>query len=323
MTLRSFCRRTFVVAALAAAATSALSAYPDKPVRLVVGYTPGGSTDIVARLLATHLSTKWGQTVVVENKPGASGMMGAEQVVRAKPDGYTLLLGYTPEVSINKLVFKEMRYDPIADFTPVALAAAAPLVLAAGPRLPVNSLQELQARKGTDAKMSFGSPGAGGQQHMAGELLANLTGLPLLHVPYRGTAPAVNDLLGGQIDLFFATTPPLLQHIKAGKLRPLAVAGDKREKLLPNVPTFAELGLPRLQLTNWFGVFAPNGIPAPVLAKISDDVVEVLKDPKVVKALEDQGLSPTPLQGAELKTFIDAEMKKYKAIIEETGIAAQ
>jgi tripartite-type tricarboxylate transporter receptor subunit TctC len=321
MSIRSLCRRTFVVAALAAASSVAMAAYPDKPVKLVVGYTPGGSTDIIARLLATHLGAKWGQSVVVENKPGASGMMGAEQVVRAKPDGYTLLLGYTPEVSINKLIFKEMRYDPIADLTPVALTAAAPLVLAAGPKLPVNSLQELLARKGT--KMSFGSPGAGGQQHMAGELLGKLTGLPLLHVPYRGTALAVNDLLGGQIDMFFATTPPLLQHIKAGKLRPLAVAGDKREKLLPDVPTFAELGLPRMQLTNWFGVFAPKGMPAPLLTQISDDVVAVLKDPKMIKALEDQGLSPTPLQGQAFRKFIDAEMKHYKAIIDETGIAAQ
>lgn len=324
MSIRSLYRRTFIVAALgAAAATSALAAYPDKPVKLVVAYPPGGSTDIIARVLATHLSSKWGQSVVVENKPGASGMMGAEQVVRAKPDGYTLLLGYTPEVSIHKLVFKEMRYDPATDFTPIALAAAAPLVLAAGPRLPVNSLQELLARKGSDAKMSFGSPGAGGQQHMAGELLAKITGLPLLHVPYKGTAPAVNDLLGGQIDLFFATTPPLLQHIRAGKLRPLAVAGDKRETLLPNVPTFAELGLPRVQLSNWFGVFAPSGMPAAVVAKIGDDVVEALRDPKVVKALEDQGLTPTPVQGADFRKFIDAEMKKYKAIIDETGITAQ
>lgn len=323
MTIRSTCRRAFAFLALGAAATCSLAAYPDKPVRLVVGYTPGGSTDIIARVMATHLTAKWGQQVVVENKPGASGMMGAEHVVRAKPDGYTLLLGYTPEVSINKLVFKSMRYDPVTDLTPVALTAAAPLVLAAGPKLPVNSMKELLARKGADQKLSFGSPGTGGQQHMAGELLAKLTGLPLLHVPYKGTALAVNDLLGGQIDMFFATTPPLLQHIKAGKLRPLAVAGDKREKLLPDVPTVVELGLPRLQLTNWFGVFAPNGLPAPVLAKISADVVEVLHDPKVVKALEDQGLTPTPLQGDKFKTFIDAEMTKYKSIIDETGIAAQ
>lgn len=323
MTIRSISRRAFAFLALSAAATCSLAAYPDKPVRLVVGYTPGGSTDIIARVMATHLTAKWGQQVVVENKPGASGMMGAEQVVRAKPDGYTLLLGYTPEVSINKLVFKSMRYDPVTDLTPVALTAAAPLVLAAGPKLPVSSMKELLARKGADAKLSFGSPGTGGQQHMAGELLAKLSGLPLLHVPYKGTALAVNDLLGGQIDLFFATTPPLLQHIKAGKLRPLAVAGDKREKLLPDVPTVVELGLPRLQLTNWFGVFAPNGLPAPVLAKISADVVEVLHDPKVVKALEDQGLTPTPLQGDAFRNFIDAEMLKYKSIIDETGIAAQ
>lgn len=323
MSIRSFSRRAFLFGALAAAASGSLAAYPDKPVKLVVAYTPGGATDIIARVLATNLTAKWGQTVVVENKPGASGMMGAEQVVRANPDGYTLLLGYTPEVSINKLLFKSMRYDPSADLTPITLAASAPLVLVAGPKLPVNSLQELLARKGSKETLGYGSPGAGGQQHMAGELLAKLTGLPLMHVPYKGTAPAVSDLLGGHIDIFFATTPPLLPHIKAGKLRPLAVAGDKREALLPNVPTFAELGLPRMQLSNWFGVFAPAGMPAATIAKIANDVAEVLEDPKVVKALEDQGLTRSSLKGADFRQFIDVEMKKYKAIIDETGVTVQ
>jgi tripartite-type tricarboxylate transporter receptor subunit TctC len=313
-------RRFILAAVLSALAMPGLAAYPDKPVKLVVGYAPGGSTDIVARILAVHLTAKWGQQVLVENKTGASGMVAAEQVVRARPDGLTLLFGYTPEVSINKLVFKSMRYDPLKDLTPVALAAEAPLVLVAGPRLKVASFKELQARKADD--LSYGSPGVGGQQHMAGEMLGRLAGMRLTHVPYRGTSLAVTDLVGGQIDLFFATTPPLLPHIQSGKLKPLAVAGPRREKLLPDVPTTTELGLPKLLLTNWFGVFAPNGLPAPVLDRISADVVEALNDPKVVKLLEDQGLTPAPLAGAQFRSFIDAEMRKYTAIVSETGISA-
>ncbi|RZL85566.1 MAG: tripartite tricarboxylate transporter substrate binding protein [Variovorax sp.] len=272
---------------------------------------------------AQALSTRWGQQVVVENKTGASGMIAAEQVVRASPDGYTLLLGYTPEVSLNKLVFRSMRYDPVSDLSAIALAASAPLVLVSGPKLPVTSMDALLARKNSGNQISYGSPGIGGQQHMAGEMLASLTGMRLTHVPYRGTSLAVSDLVGGQIDLFFATTPPLLPHIRSGKLHPLAVAGPKREKLLPNVPTVVELGLPRLQLTNWFGVFGPKSLPAALNNKIGADVVAVLAEPDFIRALEDQGLSPTPMKGPALRDFIDAEMKKYQAIVAETGITAE
>ena len=315
--------RGMVLAGLAAISVTAFAAYPERQVTLLVGYAPGGATDIIARTLATNLSSKWGQTVVVENKPGASGMLAAEQVVRAKPDGYTLLLGYTPEVSLNKLVFKKMRYDPIADLTPIILTAEAPLVLVAGPKLSVATMQELLAQKNSRQPLTYGSPGTGGQQHLAGEMLARSTGLALTHVPYKGTALAVNDLLGGHIDLFFGTAPPLLPHIRAGKLRPIAVAGNAREKLLPDVPTVVELGIPRLQLTNWFGVFAPKGVSEAVLDQITNDVAQALADTKVVKTLEEQGLSIKPLRGAAFREFIDSEMKKYQAIVTETGVSVE
>lgn len=305
------------------AVQAAQTTYPDKPVKLVVSYAPGGSTDIIARLLANELSKKWGQTVMVENKSGASGMIGTEQVLRSPADGYTLLLGYTPEVSINKLLFKNIRYDPIEDLSALALVASAPLVLASGPKTAVKNLDELLALKGTKDQLTYGSPGIGGQQHMAGELLKNLTGLPLSHIPYRGTSLAVTDLVGGQIDLFFATTPPLLGNIRANKLHPILVAGAKREKLLPDVPTSVELGMPRLQLTNWFGVFGPKAIPAPIADKISQDVIAVTNDRGFVKAMEDQGLTVTPLQGKQFSEFIQEEMKKYTQIISETGIPMQ
>ena len=301
----------------------AAATYPDKPVKLLVGYGPGGATDIIARLLSKYLSDKWGQAVVVENKPGASGMIAASDVVRANPDGYTLLLGYTPEVSINQLVFSNMRYDPIKDLTPISLAADAPLVLAVGAKLPVKSLKEILDKGKGATPLTYGSPGVGGQQHMAGELLGGATKISLTHIPYKGTGPAVAALVGGQIDLFFATTPPLLGQIRAGKVTPIAVAGSQREKLLPDVPTFVELGYPAIQLTNWFGVFGPRNLPAPVLNKITTDVTAALKDPAVVKQLEDQGLTPRPISGAEFVKFIASEMSKYAPIIKGANIRAE
>lgn len=303
--------------------SAAFATYPDKPVKLLVGYGPGGATDIIARVLSKYLTDKWGQAVVVENKPGASGMIAANDVVRAAPDGYTLLLGYTPEVSINKLVFSTMRYDPLKDLTPISLAAEAPLVLAVGAKLPVKTLKELLAQGKGTTPLTYGSPGVGGQQHMAGELLGGATKMPLTHVPYKGTGPAVAALVGGQIDLFFATTPPLLGQIRAGKVTPIAVAGSQREKLLPDVPTFVELGYPAIQLTNWFGVFGPKNMPNPVLSKITADVTAALRDPTIVKELEDKGLTSRPIAGAEFAKFIDGEMKKYAPIIQSAKIKAE
>ena len=313
--------RLAILGTLTVLTMPALAAYPDKPIRLLVGYAPGGSTDIVARALGAYLSTKWGQQVVVDNKPGASGMIAAEQVVRSRPDGYTLLFAYTPEVAINKLVFKSMRYDPQSDLAPIALAAEAPLVLVAGPKIKAANFAELVALKST--QITYGSPGVGGQQHMAGDMLARLTGLQMTHVPYRGTGLAVADLIGGQIDTFFATTPPLLPHIQSGKLKPLAVAGPRREKLLPDVPTTTELGYPKLQLTNWFGLFAPKGMPKPVSDQLGQDVMAALKDPALVKQLEAQGLTVSPLAGPAFAAFIDAEIKKYTDIVAQTGITAE
>ena len=321
MTLASI-KRICAVTMLIFASPYVLAQYPEKPVRLIVGYTPGGATDVIARILGAELSTKWGRPVIIDNRPGASGTIAGEQTAKAEPDGYTLLLGYTPEVSINKLVLRSMRYDPITDLTPIALAAVAPLVLVSGPKLPVSDFKALMAYKTGNRPVSYGSPGNGGQQHMAGEILGKLTSLPVMHVPYRGTSAAVADLLGGQIDIFFGTIPPLLQQVRSGRLKPLLVAGDKREVLLPDVPTAVELGLPGLQLSNWFGVFGPKALPAPIREKIASDVVEALSSKNVNKALEAQGLTPRPLTGQAFRQFIDSEMVKYKGIVEQTGITA-
>ncbi len=322
MSLRSLVAKTLFFT-LTALALPSWAVYPDKPVKLLVGYGPGGATDIIARLLSKYLTDKWGQAVVVENKPGASGMIAALEVVRSTPDGYTLLLGYTPEVSINKLVFETMRYDPITDLTAIALAAEAPLVLAVGPKVSAKSFKDLLTHAQSSAPLTYGSPGVGGQQHMAGEMLSIATKLPMTHIPYKGTGPAVAALVGGQIDLFFATTPPLLGQIKAGKVIPLAVAGSKREKLLPEVPTFVDLGYPKIQLTNWFGLFGPKNLPIAVLTSLTNGVVDALKDPSVVKALEEQGLTPRPMVGNDFVEFIQAELKMYAPIIQAANIKAE
>jgi tripartite-type tricarboxylate transporter receptor subunit TctC len=306
-----------------AQAADAPAAFPVKPVRMIVAYPPGGATDLIARVLARQLSAMWGQNVLVDTRAGASGMLGAEAVVRANPDGYTLLLGYAPEVALNKLLFSKMSYDPIADLTPIALTATAPLVLAAGPKRANLSFQQLRQFKSAGDPLTYGTPGPGGQQHVASELLARELGIPMIHVPYKGTGPAVVALLGGQIDLLWATAPPVLAHIRSGKLRALAVAGPVRDPLLPDVPTTTELGSPRLQIANWFGLFGPKAMPPALVARLAGDTGRALADPAVSKALLEQGLTPSDVSGAKLRIFIADEMRRYAAFFKETGITAE
>ena len=296
--------------------------YPDKPVRLIVAYTPGGATDVIARILAAKLTANWGQQVIVENKSGAGGMIGAEQVVNAKPDGYTLLLAYTPEVSINKLVYKQMRYDPLKDLQPIALVADAPLVLVSGPKLPATTYADLK-RLGAQAPLVYGSPGTGGQQHLAGELLRVRSGMNLTHVPYRGTGLAVADLVGGQIDIFFATAPAIIGQIGAGKLHPLFIAGPRRQDILPSTPTAQEVGLDDFDISNWFGLFGPAGMPPALVDRISRDTAQALQSAEVKDKLQGQGLAVAYKPPQEFKAYIGAEMAKYAAIVKATGLEPQ
>jgi tripartite-type tricarboxylate transporter receptor subunit TctC len=316
------------LAALAASAAIAQNApapapYPNKPVRLLVGYAAGGGTDVIARIVSQALGTRWSQQVVVENKAGASGMIAAEMAARSTPDGYTLLLAYTPEVSINKLIFKQMSYDPLTDLQPVALVAQAPLFLVSGPKLPIQSMKDLLARGKGGEPLSYGSPGTGGQQHLAGELLQIQGNVRTLHIPYKGAAPAVNDLLGGQLDVFFSSPPVILPHVRTGKLKPLFVTSPQRSPLMPDVPSAPEVGLPAFDISNWFGVFVPKGVDPAVVQKVEADLKAVLSDPTVVKRLEDQGLSARFMGAADLRAFITAEMTKYGEIIDKSGLSRQ
>ncbi|MBV7483197.1 tripartite tricarboxylate transporter substrate binding protein [Bordetella sp. BOR01] len=297
--------------------------FPSKPVTIVVGYAPGGATDVTARILAKSLAKRWKQTVVVENRSGASGMIGAEYVARAASDGYVLLLGYTPEVSINTLIYKTMSYDPRADLAPIALVSSAHLFLVSGPKMPVDSFQALMKNKGRDMPITFGSPGIGGQQHLAGEYLALQTGLQMMHIPYKGASPAVADLLGGQFDVFFSTPPVILPHIRTGRLKPIMVTSNERDPLMPDVPSAREVGLENFEIANWFGFFGPKGTDPAIIEKISADTALVLEEPEVRAQLQANGLTATYMNAPALKAYLAEEMDKYGGIIARSGIEKQ
>lgn len=304
--------------------TQAANAAPVKAERVVVGYAPGGATDVVARFLAMGLAEKQGKPVIVENKPGAGGTIGASQISRSKPDGSSLLVAYISEASINKLLYSKMPYDPEMDLVPIARIATAPLILASGPKMNVGSFKELLvAGKNGDTPLSYGSAGYGGQQHLAGELLRMQTGMNMLHVPYRGSALAVVDLLGGQIDVGFFSISPLLSHIEVGKIKPLFIAGPERQAFLPDVPTADEVGLKDFDLATWFGVFGPKGMTPEVAEGIAQDVKSLLEDKEAVKILTNQGLAVSYLPPKEFRSYIATEMKKYGDIVEKAGIEKQ
>ena len=299
------------------------NAYPNKPIKLLVGYAPGGATDILARILSIPLSAKFGQQIIIDNKSGASGMIAADLVAKSSADGYTLLLGYTPEVAINKLIFKQMTYDPLLDLEPIALIAEAPLFLVVGKKLPITSAKELLALPKNSIPLTYGSPGTGGQQHLVGELFQMQTGIKTLHIPYRGAAPVLNDLLSGQLDMFFSSPPVILGQIKAGNLTPIFVTSNQRSQILPEVPSASEIGLPGFEVSNWFGLFAPKGIDPLIAEKMSNDIKAVLTDKLIIKKLYDNGLTPKFMNSKDFKVFIASEMNKYSDIIIKAGIDKQ
>jgi tripartite-type tricarboxylate transporter receptor subunit TctC len=277
-----------LVATTPAAAQGAT--YPTKPVRLVVPFPASGTTDILARAVAQKLSETWGQQVIVDNRPGAGGNIGSELVAKAPPDGYTLLMGTVGTHAINPSLYAKMPYDHVKDFTPVILVAGVPNVLVVNPSLPVNSVQQLIAYgKANPNKLNFASSGNGTSIHLSGELFRTMTGVQMTHVPYKGSAPALTDLIGGQVQLMFDNLPSSLQFIKAGKLRALAVTSAARSQALPDVPTLAESGLPGFEASSWFGVLAPAGTPADIVAKVNSAVAAWLASPAAKEQLAAQG----------------------------------
>jgi tripartite-type tricarboxylate transporter receptor subunit TctC len=305
-----------LVAPLAAQAQD----FPTQPVKIVVPFPPGGTTDILARQLATELAQRWGKPVVVENRAGASGTIFSEQLARMPADGYTLMLTATHHV-INPALYKNLKYDTRSDFTPIAQVAAVPNVLVVHPSFPPKNVQELVAyAKARPGKVNFGSAGAGGANHLSGELFKSMAGVDMVHVPYKGAAPALNDLLGGQIPMMFDSVPGVIQHIKAGKLRALGVTSLKRSAALPDVPTIDEAGLKGFEATAWFGLYAPGHMAPQLREKLSADVLQALQSPAIRAQFEKQGAEPGSMTQPQFAKFVDAELAKWSKVITDANI---
>lgn len=307
---------------IAASPAIALADYPDRPVTLLVPAAPGGTTDLAARLIAQPLGEALGQSVVVENKPGASGSIASQTVAKAAPDGYTLLLQYSGYNAISPHV-QPTDWDPIKDFAPIANILSAPQVIVIRPSLPINSLKELVAyAKANPDKLNYASSGNGALQHVATELLKQMADIKIAHIPYKGTGPALNDLLGGAVDMTITTPPPLLGHIAAGKLRALAVTGPNRLASLPNVPTVAEAGYPDLLVSSWFAMYAPKGTPQAVIDKLAGKIETIMKTDDFRKKAEAQGAEAEFMGPAKLGEYTQQEYDRWGKVVKAAGIKA-
>jgi tripartite-type tricarboxylate transporter receptor subunit TctC len=324
MNTRRNCHQLIATLCVAAVSSGAIAAYPDKPVTLVVPFAPGGSSDIIGRSLGQPLAERLGQPVVIENVGGAGGTIGTNKAVRAKPDGYTVLLGSGSEILINKIINPKTPYDATKDLTPLAFIGTGPMVLVAKTSLPANNVAEVlaMARAKPDS-LSYASAGNGTPMHVAGELLKIRGKVSMVHVPYKGAAPALTDLVGGQIDLAVSTLSAALPHIKAGKVKALAVTTAKRTELAPDIPAIAETpGLEGFDLGVWFGLFAPAGTPADVNRKLAADTQAALQDPALRKRLAEVGITPSGASGDALAKFMAGETETYRKVVETAKIVA-
>ena len=311
--------------ALFAAAGSAMAqAWPARPVTFVVPFPPGGGTDITARTVAAKLTAKWGQSVVVENRGGAGGILGADVAAKAKPDGYTLLIANVGITSINPALYTKLPYNPDTAFTPVSLICELPFVLMASPSFPPNSVKELvEYAKAKPGYVTFASSGSGGSPHLTAEIFQIATGTRMTHVPYKGGGPAMVDLMAGHVNILFSSVLEASGNIKAGKLKGLAVTHAKRNPALPEVPTLAEAGVRDAESGSWIALLAPAGTPAAVVAKAEADVKEAVAAPEVRERLIGQGAVPQSSTPKELQALIDSDLKRYGRIIREQGLKAE
>jgi tripartite-type tricarboxylate transporter receptor subunit TctC len=299
-------------------------AYPSKPVRIIVPYPAGGVADLLPRTVGQKLSEKWGQPVVVENKPGASGNIGMAEGARAAADGYTIVLAPTGNLTVNQFLFSNLPFDAAKDFTPITVLATSPNVLVVHPSVPAKTFRELvDYARANPGKLNFSSPGEGSGAHLAGELLNIEAGIKVTHIPYKGMAPAVTDLLGGQVQMMFAGISTVLQHIKSGKLVALAIASPRRNPQLPDVPTVAESGFPGFDVTSWYGLVTRAGTPPAVVRKIHADAVEALRSDEVRAKLQTLGLEPLGNSPEEFETMIATESRKWSDIVRKAGIKPQ
>ncbi len=329
-TTRFNARRTVLQAIAAASLGAALvpaafaaEAFPNKPITMVVPFVAGGTTDILARIVGQSLGEELGQPVIIDNRAGAGGNIGGQFAARAPADGYTIFMGTVGTHAINEWLYKKMPFSPNKDFAPLTRVANVPNLLVANPAQPFKNVKELisyaQAHPG---QVNFGSSGSGSSIHLSGELFKMMTKVDMIHIPYKGSAPAVTDLLGNQIAIMFDNMPSAIQHVRSGKLRPLAVTTAKRSPELPDVPTVAEAGVPGYEATSWFGLFAPTKTPADVQAKLHAAIIKVLQKPDVIKKIGDQGGEVVTESQAEFGKFIAAENEKWKQVVKTSGATA-
>ncbi|WP_418121449.1 Bug family tripartite tricarboxylate transporter substrate binding protein [Variovorax sp. 160MFSha2.1] len=306
---------------LSASAATAADAWPSKPITMVVPTAPAGSTDIMARLVGDPLQRALGQPVVIDNKPGASGNIGTEFVARAAPDGYTLLMQYSGYHVGNPSLYPNIRWSPTKDFVPVAMVMRAPHVVAVSGRLPVKSMKELiEYGKKKEGGLFFASSGNGSIQHIAGELLLRQTKQAMTHVPYKGSGPAINDLISGNVDMFITTPPSVIGHFAGGRIKPLAYTGSKRHPSMPDVPTSAEAGLPGYEVESWFAVFAPAKTPPEVVNRLSAELRKIVESEAFRRKVDEQGAFATYMDPPTLAKFVDQELAAWSKVIKSADI---
>jgi tripartite-type tricarboxylate transporter receptor subunit TctC len=311
------------VAATLAAGVALAETYPSKPVKLVVTYPPAGSSDLMARILGQKLSELWGQPVIVENKPGAAGSIGMEYASHQAPDGHSFVIANLGPAIINPILSR-VPYDIERDFVPISLIATGPNILVVNPSSPAKTLGELVAyARANPGKLNFGSGGPGSIAHMSGEMLKSLAHVDIVHVPYKGGILSINDLLAGHVDLVFSDALPVMQHIRAGKLRALATTGPERSPLAPDIPTCVESGVPGLVAVNWWGVLLPAGTPKAIADKFHDDLVKVMQQPELKEKFASLGVDAVSGTPAELAAYMKSEKAKYAKLIKEAGIKAE
>lgn len=294
--------------------------YPAKPIRFVVPFPPGGPADILARTIGQHLADRWAQQVVIDNRAGAGGNIGSEIVAKAPPDGYTLLLGFVGTHAINASLYSSMPYDNVKDFEPVSLIAMVTIVLVTHPSVPADSVKALIAlARSRPGELTFGSPGNGTPQHLAGELFNTMAKVKMLHVPYKGAVPALQDLLGGRISMIFSSMPPALPHVKTGKIKALAVTSTKRSPATPEIPTIAESGLPGYEVINWYGVLTPAGTSKEVIGRLNSEIRRIMTLPEVKERLAAQGAETLTGTPQEFGAFIRSETEKWAKVVKFSG----
>jgi tripartite-type tricarboxylate transporter receptor subunit TctC len=316
--MRFFAAAGFVAAFSCAFGNVAAQQYPSKPIRFVVPYVPGGGTDTVARLTGQKLSEALGQAVIIDNRPGAGGVIGGEIVAKSPPDGYTIMLASSSPITVAPHIQKHMPYNPLTDFTPVTLIAIVPALLAVHPALPVKSVKELIAlAKAKPGQLTFSSSGNGGTGHVSGEMFKMLAGVDMLHVPYKGTAPATTAVVSGEVSLTFGNMISLLPQVKTGKLRALAVTTAKRSPVLPNIPTVAET-LPGYLSGPWYGVLAPAGLPPAILSRLNQELVKVVRSREVTDSLRSEGAEPIGSSPAEFAAHIKSELERMGKVVRKS-----